>query len=266
MLPLREVRDRGTPRRPPLVIAALIVLNVGAFVFEEAMIESGVTRFPLDWGLVPRVLTDLDPLHGALTIFTSMFLHGGWLHLLGNLWFLWIFGPAVEDVLGHARFAALYLLGGVAAAAAQVMFDPSSTAPMIGASGAIGAVLAAFVSLYPMRRISTIFVPLPLVFAIPSFVFVLEWFALNLFQGIGALGWHPDAAGGVAWWAHVGGFLSGLLLVRLLFPRRDDDRIDPIYGGPVHGGHVVVRDERGERVQTSRGDGEDRYEAQWQRW
>jgi len=235
MFPLREVRDRSIPRRPAVVIIALVLINVLVFLVEQAMVEAGDTAFTLDWGLVPNVLTGADPAHGALTVLTSMFLHGSWFHLLGNLWFLWIFGPAVEDALGHGRFLALYLLGGVAAAASQVLVDPSSPLPMLGASGAIGAVLAAYVSLYPMRRITTL-------------LFVGEWFLLNLFQGVGALG---ASSGGVAWWAHVGGFLSGLLLVRVLFPRRDD-RIDP--SEPMHGGDVVVRGEGGRRYLTSRGE------------
>ena len=110
MLPLGEVRDPRVVRRPPLVVSALLLANLFAFIGEQAMVEAGATRFPLVWGLVPRVLTELDPAHGVLTIFTSMFLHGGWFHLLGNLWFLWIFGRGVEDALGHARFFALYVL------------------------------------------------------------------------------------------------------------------------------------------------------------
>lgn len=233
MLPLREVRDPSIPRRPPLVVVMLIVVNVFAFLYEQALIEAGVRSFPLEWGLVPRVLTSDDPAHGIVTVFTSMFLHGGWVHLLGNLWFLWIFGPSVEDVLGHARFAALYVLGGVAAAAAQVAIDPSSAVPMLGASGAIGGVLAAYVSVHPMRPIRTL-IPIfiiPFIVSIPAFVFVIEWFLLNLLHGFGALAF--PSAGGVAWWAHVGGFLSGLLLVRVLFPRGDDE-------------HETSRRERGE--------------------
>jgi membrane associated rhomboid family serine protease len=247
MLPLREVRDRSVPRRPAVVITTLVIVNLLAFVVEQAMIGGGDTRFPFEWGLVPRVLTGSDPAHGALTLLTSMFLHTGWMHLLGNLWFLFLFGPAVEDALGHARFAALYLLGGLAAWGAQVAVDPSSAVPMLGASGAISAVLAAYVSLYPFRRITTF--ALFFVWPLPAFLFVGEWFLLNLFQGVGAIGIHPDASGGVAWWAHVGGFLSGLLLVRLLFPRRDDDHADP-----VHGGDVIVRSDDGRRWLTSRGD------------
>jgi membrane associated rhomboid family serine protease len=261
MLPLGELRDpaiASAARRPPMIVSALVVSNLFAFIGEQAMVEAGATRFPLVWGLVPRVLTERDPLHGAVTVLTSMFLHGGWFHLIGNLWFLWIFGRAVEDALGHARFLALYLLGGVAAAAAQVAVDPGSTMPMLGASGAIGGVLAAYVSLFPWRRVRTL-VPIlvfPLILNLPAAIFVLEWFAMNLVRGVFALRAEGLAGGGVAWWAHVGGFLAGLLLVRLLFPE-DEARSDR--GGPFGprgraGGarRVVVRDpESGEEWPSS---------------
>ena len=249
MLPLWEVRDPRVARRPPLIVTLLVLANVFAFIGEQAMVEAGATRFPLVYGLVPQVLTDVDPAHGVLTIFTSMFLHGGWMHLIGNLWFLWIFGRGVEDALGHARFFGLYLLGGVGAAAAQVGVDPSSTMPMLGASGAISAVMAAYVSLFPWQRIRTL-VPVfifPLFFNLPAIVFVLEWFAINLVRGVGALNLEPGAAGGVAWFAHVGGFLAGLFLVRALFPH-DDER--PPARRP-RGRRVVVRDERGEEWQST---------------
>jgi membrane associated rhomboid family serine protease len=253
MLPLGEVRDPRVVRRPPLVVGALVLASFFAFIVEQAMVEAGATRFPLVWGLVPRVLTRLDPAHGVVTIFTSMFLHGGWLHLLGNLWFLWIFGRGVEDALGHARFLALYLLGGVAAALAQVAIDPGSALPMMGASGAIGGVLAAYVSLYPWQRIRTLIpiVIVPLIFNVPAFLFVLEWFALNLIRGVFALRAEGVEGGGVAWWAHVGGFLAGLMLVRLLFPG-DGDRPPSRGRRPRRGERrVIVRDERGEEWSSS---------------
>lgn len=223
MLPLREVRDRTLARRPAFAVWAIVIANVVAFIVEQAMVAAGDVTFPLEFGLVPRAFANGFVGHGLLTVFTSMFLHAGWFHLIGNLWFLLVFGPSVEDALGHARFGALYLVGGVAAAIAQVAFDPMSPLPMLGASGAIGAVLAAYVSLFPFRRVTTMvpIVVVPLILPIPALVFVVEWFVINLFQGIGALGFAPHASGGVAWWAHIGGFLSGLLLVRVLFPHHD---------------------------------------------
>jgi membrane associated rhomboid family serine protease len=251
MLPLGEVRDPRVVRRPPLVIVLLVLANLFAFIGEQAMVEAGETRFPLVWGLVPRVLTATDPGHGVVTVFTSMFLHGGWFHLLGNLWFLWIFGRAVEDALGHARFLALYLLGGVAAATAQVVVDPASTMPMLGASGAIGGVLAAYVSLYPARPIRTLIpiIVIPFIFNVPAFFFVLEWFAMNLVRGVFSLNAQGVAQGGVAWWAHVGGFLAGLLLVRLLFPE-DDGRDRPARRRRKEP-RVIVRDARGDEWSTT---------------
>ncbi len=261
MFPLREVRDRTLPRRRAMVTFVLLAANVLAFILEQAMIEAGNSSFPIFWGLVPQTFS-VDPGHGLLTVVTSMFLHGGWFHLIGNLWFLWLFGPSVEDALGSPRFSALYLLGGVAAAASQVAVDPMSRMPMLGASGAIGAVLAAYVSLFPFRRITTLIpiVIVPLIFRIPALIFVIEWFAINLLQGIGGLELHPDATAGVAWWAHVGGFLSGLLLVRFLFPQHlhegegEGDKHEPLFPTrPIDGGDVVVRDAEGAKLPTSRG-------------
>ena len=221
MLPVREVRP--TPlRRTPLVVWALVVLNVVSFLWELNLVAAEGRRSLLDWAFVPHTLWSA-PLAAAITIFTSMFLHGGWMHLLGNLWFLWIFGPSVEDTLGARRFAALYLGAGVAAALAQAAFDPSGMTPMLGASGAIGGVLAAYVSLHPRRRIDTLF--FIFVLPIPALFFVLEWFVMNLFRGLGAL--TVAQTGGVAWWAHVGGFLAGLLLVRFLFPQKPAERARP---------------------------------------
>lgn len=210
MLPLREVRPRPLARAPWIVLA-LVAANVAAFVWELGQ----PARSVLDWAFVPRAL-QLAPVWGVLTIFSSMFLHGGWMHLLGNLWFLWIFGPSVEEALGSRRFGLLYLASGVAAALAQAFFDPTGRLPMLGASGAIGGVLAAYVSLHPFRRIDTL--AFILVWPIPALFFVVEWFAINLLRGIGAL--EIGRGDGTAWWAHVGGFLAGIVLVRLLFPHR----------------------------------------------
>ncbi len=230
MLPVREVRPRPLVR-PPWVVLALVAANLAVFLGELSTVAAEGSAAVLEHAFVPRLLL-VDPGRGLATIFTSMFLHGGWAHLLGNLWFLWIFGPSVEEALGSRRFGALYLLGGVGAALAQAAVDPFSPIPMLGASGAIGAVLAAYVSLYPLRRVLS----LAFVFflEIPELFFVLEWFVINLFRGIGAL---DGATGGVAWWAHVGGFLAGLVLVRALFPREPEK---PRF-------EIEVRGPRGER-------------------
>lgn len=228
MLPVRELREVPLARAP-MVVPALIGLNLVAFVFE--LFGSGI----MPWTFVPRTLQS-DPALGVLTIFTSMFLHGGWMHLLGNVWFLHIFGPSVEGALGPRRFASLYLLGGVAAALAQAFVEPLSRIPMLGASGAISAVLAAYVSLFPRRRIDTL--AFVFLLPLPALFFVLEWFAINLLRGMGSL---TGATGsGVAWWAHIGGFLAGLVLVRMLFPRALPE--------PPRKWEVEVRGSHGERL------------------
>jgi len=194
----------------PIVVGVLLLANLAAFLWELSV----PARAAMELAFVPRNL-GFDPALGALQVFTAMFLHGGWMHLLGNLLFLWIFGPSVEEALGSKRFGALYLGSGVAAALMQTLLDPASAVPMLGASGAISGVLAAYVSLHPRRRIDTLafFFILP----IPAVFFVLEWFAMNLLRGFGAL--EVGRLDGVAWWAHIGGFLAGLVLVRALFPR-----------------------------------------------
>jgi membrane associated rhomboid family serine protease len=194
----------------PLVVVALLLANLVAFLWELTV----PARAAMELAYVPRMIA-IDPFVAITTVCTSMFLHGGWVHLLGNLLFLWIFGPSVEEALGAKRFGALYLLSGVAAAAGQTLLAPSAAVPMLGASGAISGVLAAYVSLHPMRRIDTVL--FFFIWPIPALFFVVEWFAMHLFRGLGALGFAQD---GVAWWAHIGGFLAGLVLVRLLFPRQ----------------------------------------------
>lgn len=224
MLP---IRDRLPRRRVPIVNYLLIVLNVLIFMGERMVIAGGYPahRLLLEWGLVPAHLLRA-PADGALTVLTSMFMHdpGGWLHIGGNMLFLWIFGDNVEDALGHGRYATFYLLVGVSAAAAQFFVDPMSRVPMVGASGAIAGVLAAYGSLYPRSPI-TVLNPIPLLWLffgffleLPAWVVILEFFVVNLFDGLRSINM---AAGGVAFFAHIGGFVAGLLLVRLLLPARE---------------------------------------------
>ena len=147
-------------------------------------------------------------------LITSMFLHGGWMHLIGNLWFLWIFGNNVEDSMGHGRFLVFYLLTGLVASGGHVLSDPGSVVPMVGASGAISAIMGAYLLLYPKARVHTLFIIIIIirVFPLPAWFFLLYWFLLQVassqMQGGGA-------SGGVAFWAHIGGFLAGLALVKL---------------------------------------------------
>ncbi|MFT3773302.1 MAG: rhomboid family intramembrane serine protease [Minicystis sp.] len=230
MLPLR---DRLPARRVPIVNYLFIALNVLVFIGEA---RGDVGR---EWALVPAALVT-DPAHNLVTVFTSMFMHGGWAHIAGNMLFLWIFGDNVEDALGHARYLAFYLLSGVLAAFAQVVVAPFSETAMLGASGAIAGVLAAYGSLYPRSPV-TVLNPIPILwiffglfFELPAWFVILEFFVVNLLSALGtsaaALG-----GGGVAFFAHLGGFVAGLFLVRVLLPgrpRRDHDRWDGFRARP----------------------------------
>jgi membrane associated rhomboid family serine protease len=163
----------------------------------------------------------LDGGSGWTSIVTSMFMHGSWLHIIGNMWFLWIFGNNVEDAMGHLRFVVFYLLCGIAAASLQTAFAPDSAIPMVGASGAIGGVLGGYARLYPRARVHVVGVFFIFVrrFVVPAALVLGMWFALQVLSGLPALG--SRAAGGVAFWAHVGGFVAGLALVGLFSdPRR----------------------------------------------
>jgi membrane associated rhomboid family serine protease len=221
MLPLR---DTLPTRRAPVVTWALIALNVVAFLWEYATVVAEESpRIIVEHGLVPaRLLT--APLAEADNLLTSMFLHSpeGWWHLGGNMLFLWIFGDNVEDALGRTRYLAFYLASGIAAALAQVLTDPGSVVPMVGASGAIAGVVAAYGSLYPRAPIAVLnpIPPLWLFFGpffyLPAWVIILEFFGMNLYYGLATLG---SQSGGVAFFAHLGGFVAGLVLVRWLLPR-----------------------------------------------
>ncbi|RPI30588.1 MAG: rhomboid family intramembrane serine protease [Actinomycetota bacterium] len=223
MIPLH---DDNPTRRFPLVTLVLIALNLAVFVFQLTLPRSGLTAegFFLRAGLVPyEIVNRVDvPPDGLVpvwaTVFTSMFIHGGWLHIIFNMLYLWIFGNNVEDRMGRARFVAFYLLCGVAAAAAQVVVRPDALVPMIGASGAVSGVLGAYILLFPRAQVLTvitlvIFFPIVMV---PAWVLLLAWFALNLLQAATTVG----AETGVAYFAHVGGFAAGLVLVWLFARRR----------------------------------------------
>jgi len=217
MLPLR---DHVPTRTFPFVNYALIAANVAAFLWEQSLGALGVGQQQIAdaFGLVPATVVQ-DPAHAVVSAFTAMFLHASWLHLGGNMLFLWIFGDNVEDALGHAKYLAFYLLAGVAAAVLQVTTGLDSLIPMVGASGAIAGVLAAYVALYPRAPV-TVLNPIPvlwlffgLFFTLPAWVVIGEFFVVNLLNGFGSL-WLPEQ-GGVAFMAHVGGFVFGLAAVRL---------------------------------------------------
>jgi membrane associated rhomboid family serine protease len=148
------------------------------------------------------------------TMITSIFLHGGWIHLIGNLWFLWIFGNNVEDSMGHTRFLAFYLLTGLVASGSHIVSDPSSPVPMVGASGAISAIMGAYLVLYPRAKVHTLFIIIFIirVYPIPAWFFLLYWLSLQVAYTSVQL---PGAGGGVAFWAHIGGFVAGVALIKL---------------------------------------------------
>jgi len=214
----------------PLCTLAIVVLNALVWLGVQGLgSEPALSRSVCEWGLVPGELLSLVPAgttvplspstscvleaQGSwLTPLSSMFLHGSWFHILGNMWFLWVFGNNVEDVMGPARYAVFYLLCGLAAAAAQTATQPASAIPMVGASGAIGGVMGAYVVLFPHNRIDTLII---LGFyirtlVVPAYVMLGYWFVLQVLGGLPGL---QGEGGGVAFWAHVGGFAAGALLV-----------------------------------------------------
>ena len=230
-------RDDNPTLAPPLVTILLIVLNAAVWILLQGMgTEPGLSRSVCELGLIPgeflgriaegttlRLSPSTVCVLGAertwYTPLSSMFMHGGWIHLIGNMWFLWLFGNNVEDSMGHTRYFAFYLLCGLVAAAAQTFITPSSIIPMVGASGAISGVMGAYVVLYPRVRVH-LFVPLGFFFfrtAVPAYLMLGYWFLLQLLGGSAASG-----EGGVAFWAHVGGFLAGAALIALF---RDADLV-----------------------------------------
>ncbi|MBM3948361.1 MAG: rhomboid family intramembrane serine protease [SAR202 cluster bacterium] len=236
MIPLS---DPHIARRTfPYVTIALLAINVLVFLYQFTLGELESFQFVYKFGVVPAELTGLpeltkvpvqldqrimllelaSPIPTWATIFTSMFMHGGFLHIIGNMVFLWVFGDNVEDRLGHVRYLVFYLAAGVAAALAQVWVSQDSYTPMVGASGAIAGVLGAYLVLYPSSRVNTlIWFGIVTVIPMPAVVLIGIWAVLQLFSGLGSLG--PETAGGgVAYFAHLGGFVVGIavaLLVRL---------------------------------------------------
>jgi membrane associated rhomboid family serine protease len=215
MIPLR---DTLRPRRFPIVNWLIILANAAAFYYELRIGSSALNSFINTWGLVPARFW-ADPQITWITIFSAMFLHGGWFHILSNMWVLFIFGDNVEDRMGSGRYLIFYLLSGVAAGLMQAILLSGSQGPMIGASGAIAGVLGAYLVLFPRARILSL-VPILFIFTlieIPAPIFLLFWFGSQLFSGFLSL--NGTSGSGIAWWAHIGGFVFGLLGV-FLFARR----------------------------------------------
>ncbi|MBL4926625.1 rhomboid family intramembrane serine protease [Fuscibacter oryzae] len=211
------IRDHNPSGRTPYATYALIIANVVVFLGYWLTIRDDyrLNLFFYTWGLVPQHIMAGQ---GYETILTSMFLHGGWMHLLGNMWFLWLFGDNLEDEMGHGRFVLFYLAGGLAAAALQVAADPASAMPMVGASGAIAGVMGGYLLLFPKARVDVLFIFVIFfrVFAIPAWIVLGVWFGIQVFSGVSV----PSDGGGVAYWAHAGGFVGGLLLAVPAWLRR----------------------------------------------
>lgn len=204
--------DTVRSRRFPLINLMLILINVLAFLYEIQMDPSALKEFIFEWGLIPARLLS-DPSTTWMTIFTSMFLHGGWFHIINNMWVLFIFGDNVEARMGGIRYLLFYLLSGVAAVFLQTYILPSSNVPMIGASGAVAGVLGAYLILFPHSRIASL-VPILFIFTIieiPAVIFLLFWFGSQLYSGLFAI--QGSSGSGIAWWAHIGGFLFGIFMV-----------------------------------------------------
>jgi membrane associated rhomboid family serine protease len=217
MIPLRVDILRT---RAAICNGFLIILNVLVFFYELSLPPRAGEALVYTFGLIPSHTQLLFSGHGItinqalLPMVTSMFLHGGWMHLLGNMLFLWVFGGSVEEALGHFQYLIFYFISGVGAAVVHTIFNWGSNVPTVGASGAISGVMGAFIVLFPRARVATLIPALFLFFTIriPAFLMLGYWFFLQIFSGVASLGVGGDK-GGVAWWAHVGGFLLGALLV-----------------------------------------------------
>ncbi len=225
MIPIRDTIPR---QHFPFAVWALIAVNVYVFIRELALPPDSTEQFIYLFGLVPARFTHPDwaarvgfP-HTYWPFFSTMFLHGGWLHIIGNMWVLWIFGDNVEDRMGPLRFLIFYLLCGLAAGVVHVLTNPRSQVPAVGASGAIAGVMAAYLVLFPRARIVAMFPILfyPVFFQVPAFIYLGFWILTQFFSGTLAIATHREVSG-IAWWAHVGGFGAGILTFALfLRPRQ----------------------------------------------
>jgi membrane associated rhomboid family serine protease len=238
MIPLR---DTIRSSKFPLVTWILIGLNTLIFLYEISLPPSALDRLVMTYGLVPANLNLFQPaslLHDSqslLSLFTHTFLHGGWFHLISNMWILFIFGDNVEDRMGRGRYILFYLSGGLIAGLTQVLIDPSSPTPAVGASGAIAGILGAYFIIFPRARVLTL-IPIfffPWFVEIPAIFYLGFWFLSQLFSGISSLNLIDHTIGGVAWWAHIGGFLFGILFyrffisrIRQIYPRRFPDNFE----------------------------------------
>jgi membrane associated rhomboid family serine protease len=233
MIPIGDYA--GERRNFPFVNYALIAINVVAFIYELTLPGAGLDGFFLRWGAIPRAITGGDGtaalpngLPVYVTLLTSIFLHGGWLHLGGNMLYLWVFGDNVENAFGRVRYLLFYLICGLAGSLAQIAIDPNSTVPTIGASGAIAGVMGAYLIMFPGAQVRTV-IFIVFIFTItylPAALVIGLWFLIQLFNGVTSLGIPAQQGGGVAFFAHIGGLIVGALLA-LLLRRRDYQRYAP---------------------------------------
>jgi len=224
MIPLR---DRNPSGKFPGITILLIILNGSMFIYQLSLGDD-LTHFFRSYALIPAQFFSYGEnsresiVARLIPLFTSMFLHGGWLHIIGNMWYLWIFGDNVEDRLGHFRFLVFYLICGVTAGFTHMVLNPHSSVPCVGASGAIAGVLGAYFVSFPFARVITlvpIFFYLTII-EIPAVILLFFWFVLQFFSGALSIAVTAQTGGGgVAWWAHVGGFIVGMILVNI-FPSR----------------------------------------------
>jgi membrane associated rhomboid family serine protease len=226
MIPIRDEQPRFST---PYLNNFLIGLNLLIFLFESVLDPASLKIMLFQFGVIPSHVTALlagrggyAPASVLLPFFTSMFLHGSWMHVIGNMWFLWIFGDNIEDQLGHFTYLIFYLLSGVVAAMTQVALDPGLRVPTVGASGAIAGVLGAYFVLYPKARVLTWFPPI-FFFHLPAWIMLGYWFVLQFLSGAASsIAYSSQTSGGIAFWAHVGGFVAGVILIKILpeRPRR----------------------------------------------
>jgi len=226
MFPIRDDQPRFST---PYLTYFLIALNLAIFLFEFSLDPASLDSLVKQFGMIPAHVTlvltqshNINLVALALPFFTSMFLHGSWSHVIGNMWFLWIFGDNIEDYLGHFKYIVFYVLCGLAAAIAQLLLTPNLRAPTVGASGAIAGVMGAYLILYPRAKVLTwLFV---LVFYVPAWVMLGYWFILQFLSGTATSITPASQRGpGVAFWAHVGGFIAGIVLIKI-FPERPQRR------------------------------------------
>ena len=210
MLPIKS----AVPvRYPPLATWSLIAINCVVFLFETSLSEAQLEEFLSQFALVPSHFSDPTEVADYLPFVSNMFLHGGWLHLILNMWTLWVFGPPVEDQFGWRLYLVFYLFCGVLASVTHVVFNPTSSIPALGASGAIAGILGCYMRLFPQARV-IVMIPvifIPLFFALPGAVFVGLWFLMQVLQATTSL-FLASAGGSIAWWAHIGGFVGGFAL------------------------------------------------------